>query len=159
LEICNEVEKRFVVIYKKRLTKHGGQVIKQVLKPKSIFESLVLSKPITWENSQHNGIGSHLFYLKLQHRNVSLSFDKIQLTIVKCLQSTSLISNVQLKHVSIYLSIPNIPKVSNFSNKNIMSPSYFNILSVPCFSHVSTFYHFVFQHSINSKETCYNTSE
>jgi hypothetical protein len=29
-----------------------------------------------------SGIRSHLFYLKLQHCNVSLSFNKIQLTIV-----------------------------------------------------------------------------
>ncbi len=88
LEICNKVEKEFVIIYNKHLTKHGGQVIKQVLndEPEKIFERLVSLKPIIWEKSQHNGIGSHLFYLNLQHCNVSLNFDKIQLAIVKCSQ-------------------------------------------------------------------------
>jgi hypothetical protein len=79
---------------KKHLMKHGGQVIKQVLKPERIFERLVLLKPITQEKSQHNGIGSHLFYLNMHHCNVSLDFDKIQLAIVKCSQSISLIFSV-----------------------------------------------------------------
>jgi hypothetical protein len=33
LEICNKVQKDFIVVCKKCLTKHGGQTIKQVLKP------------------------------------------------------------------------------------------------------------------------------
>jgi len=49
LEIRNEVQKDFVVVHKKCLTKHGGQTIKQVLKPKRILECLNLSKPITRE--------------------------------------------------------------------------------------------------------------
>jgi hypothetical protein len=69
--------KKIIVICKKHLTKHGDRVIKQVLKLERIFERLVLLKPITRGKSQHNGIGSRLLYLKLQHCNVSLSFDKI----------------------------------------------------------------------------------
>ncbi len=34
LEIHNKVEEDFVVVHKKRLTKHGGQVVKQVSKSK-----------------------------------------------------------------------------------------------------------------------------
>jgi hypothetical protein len=30
-----------------------------------------LLEHITWKKSQHYGIGSHLFYLNLQHCNVS----------------------------------------------------------------------------------------
>jgi hypothetical protein len=77
LEICNEVQKEFIVVCKKRLTKHGGQAIKQVSKPKKVLERPTSLEPITWEKSQHNGIGSHLFYLNLQHCNVSLNFDNI----------------------------------------------------------------------------------
>jgi hypothetical protein len=77
--------------------KHGGQVIKQVSKPERIFEHLASLKPIIQEKSQHSGIGSHLFYLNLQHCTISLSFNKIQLTIVKHSHIISLISNVQLK--------------------------------------------------------------
>jgi hypothetical protein len=97
LEIHDEVQKDFVLVYKEHLMKHGGQVVKQVSKPKRIFECTILPKPIIQETSQHSGIGSHLFYLNLQNCNVFLSFDKIQLTIVKGLPSISLISNVQLK--------------------------------------------------------------
>jgi len=77
LEICDKLEKDFIVIHKKYFTKHGGQVIKQVSKPKRIFERPALSKPITLDKSQHSGIGSHLFYLNLQHCTISLSFNKI----------------------------------------------------------------------------------
>ncbi len=80
MEICDEIQKKFVVVYKKHLTKHGGQVVKQVSKLKKILEHLTLLKPMTQEKSQHNA--SHLFYLNMQHCNVSLSFDKIQLAIV-----------------------------------------------------------------------------
>ncbi len=97
LEIYDKVQEEFIVVLKKHFTKHGGQVIKQILKPKKIIEGPASSKPIIWGKSQHNCIGSHLFYLNLQHCNVSLSFDKIQLAIVKCSQSINLISNVQLK--------------------------------------------------------------
>ncbi len=72
---------------KKCFTKHGGQVIKQVSKLERIFEHLALSKPITLDKSQHSGIGSHLFYLNLQHCTISLNFNKIQLTIVKRLHN------------------------------------------------------------------------
>jgi hypothetical protein len=51
LEICNKVQKTFVVVRKKCLTKHGGQIIKQVLKPERILKHLNLSKPITHEKS------------------------------------------------------------------------------------------------------------
>jgi hypothetical protein len=51
LEICNEVQKDFVVVRKKCLTKHGGQTVKQILKPERILECLVSSKLITWEKS------------------------------------------------------------------------------------------------------------
>jgi hypothetical protein len=83
LEVDDEVQKKIVVVRKKHLTKHGGQTIKQVSKPKRILECIVSPKLIIWEKSQHSGIGPHLLYLILQHYNVSLSFDKIQLTIVK----------------------------------------------------------------------------
>ncbi len=77
LKILNEVKDEFIVVHKKQLTKHGGQVVKQVSKLERIFERHASLKPITWEKSQHNGIGSHLFYLNLQHGNVSLSFNNI----------------------------------------------------------------------------------
>ncbi len=77
--------------------KHGGQVVKQVLKQERIFEHLASPKPITWEKSQHSGIGSHLFYLNLKHYNIFKIFDNIQLAIIKCSQSISLITSVQLK--------------------------------------------------------------
>ncbi len=77
--------------------KHGGQIVKQVLKQERIFEHLVSPKPITWEKSQHSGIGSHLFYLNLQHCNVFFNFDNIQFAIVKCSQSISLITSVQFE--------------------------------------------------------------
>jgi hypothetical protein len=97
LEIRDKVEEDFVVIHKKCFTKHGGQVIKQVSKLERIFEHLALSKPIILDKSQHSGIGSHLFYLNLQHCIISLNFNKIQLTIVKRLHNISLISSAQLK--------------------------------------------------------------
>ncbi len=97
MEIRDKVQKDFVLVHKKRLTKHGGQVVKQVSKPKRILEHIASLEPIIHEISQHNGIESHLFYLNLQHCNASLSFNKIQLAIVKCLQSISLISNIPLK--------------------------------------------------------------
>jgi hypothetical protein len=53
--------KKFVVVCKKCFMKHEGQVVKQVSKPKRIFERLALSKPITQKKSQHYGIGSHLY--------------------------------------------------------------------------------------------------
>jgi hypothetical protein len=76
LEVHDEVEKKFVVVHKKYFTKHGGQVVKQVLKPKRILECIASPKPIIWEKLQHSGIGPHLLCLILQHYNVSLSFDK-----------------------------------------------------------------------------------
>jgi hypothetical protein len=89
LEIRAKVQKKFVVVCKKCLMKHGGQTLKQVSKPKTILEHPTSLKPITREKSQHCGIGSHLFYLNLQHFNVSLSFVKIQLVIVNRSQSIS----------------------------------------------------------------------
>jgi hypothetical protein len=74
------MKEEFVVVRKKRLMKHGGQAIKQVSKPKKILEHLSLLEPMIQEKPQHSG--SHVFYLNMQHCNVSLSFDKIQLTIV-----------------------------------------------------------------------------
>jgi hypothetical protein len=97
LEIRDEVQEDFVCVYKKCFTKHGGQAVKQVSKLDKIFECTILLKPITQEKLQHNGIGSRLFYLNLQPCNVSISFDKIQLAIVKCSQNINLIFNVQLK--------------------------------------------------------------
>jgi len=82
LDIHDEVQKEFIVVRKKCFTKHGSQAIIQVSKPKKILEHLALLKPITREKPQHNGIQSHLFYLNMQHCNVSLSFGKIQLAIV-----------------------------------------------------------------------------
>ncbi len=97
MEIHDGVFKKIVVVYKKCFMKHGGQPIKQVSKLEKIFECLASPKPITQKKLQHSGIGSHLFYLNLQHYNVSLSFNKVQLIIVKCSQIISLISSVQLK--------------------------------------------------------------
>ncbi len=65
LEIHDEVQEEFIVVRKKCLMKHGGQAIKQVSKLERILECPTLLKPITAEKSQHNGIGSHLFYLNL----------------------------------------------------------------------------------------------
>jgi hypothetical protein len=96
LEIHDEVQKDFILVCKKCLTKHGGQAIKQVLKLERIFKCTTSLEPITWEKLQHDGIGSHLFYFNLQHCNVSLNFDNIQLTIAKHLQSISPTKN----HVS-----------------------------------------------------------
>jgi len=95
LEISDGVQENFVVVCKKCFMKHGGQPIKQISKLEKIFGHPTQPKPITQKKSQHSGIGSHLFYLNLQHCNVSLSFNKIQL--IKCSQSISLISSVQLK--------------------------------------------------------------
>ncbi len=100
LEIRDEISKEFVVVYKKCFMKYGSQLVKQVFETRNFFQVPALSKPIIWEKSQHNGIGSHLIYLNLQHCNVSLNFDKIQLVIVKRSQSISLIFNVQLKSSS-----------------------------------------------------------
>jgi hypothetical protein len=97
LEIHDEIQKDFILVRKKHLTKHGGQVIKRVSKPKRILEHIVSLEPIIWEKSQHSGIESHLFYLNLQHCNVSLSFDNTLLVITKHLQNISLTSHVQLK--------------------------------------------------------------
>jgi hypothetical protein len=47
LDICNEVQKEFVVACKKCLMKHGGQAVKQVLKPKKIFKHITSLKPLT----------------------------------------------------------------------------------------------------------------
>ncbi len=94
LEIHNKVQDDFVLVCKNCLVKHGGQAIKHVLKLKRIHERTALSEPIIQEKPQHNGIGSHLFYLNMQHYNVFLSFNKMQLTIVKHSQSSSLISSV-----------------------------------------------------------------
>jgi hypothetical protein len=97
LEIGDEVQKDFILVHKKFFMKYGDQTIKQVSKSKKIFECTTSLKPIIWKKWQHNGIGPHLFYLNLQHCNVSLRFNKIQLTIVKCSQNISLIFNVELK--------------------------------------------------------------
>jgi hypothetical protein len=71
LEIHDEVQKDFILVRKKRFTKHGGQAIKQVLKPKMILKRIASLEPIIWEKLQHSGIESHLFYLNLQHSNIS----------------------------------------------------------------------------------------
>jgi hypothetical protein len=55
LDICDKVQKEFVVVRKKCFTKHEGQVVKQVLKPKRILECHVTLEPITREKSQHSG--------------------------------------------------------------------------------------------------------
>jgi hypothetical protein len=68
------------------------------LRQERIFEHTASSKPTSQEKSQHNGIGSRLFCLNLQHWNVSLSFENIQLAIVNHSQNINLISNVQLKN-------------------------------------------------------------
>ncbi len=94
MEIHDKVQEDFIVVHKKHFTKHGGQVVKQVLKLERILKCIVSPEPIIREKSQHIGIRSHLFYLNLQHCNVSLSFNKIQLTIVKCSQNINLISSV-----------------------------------------------------------------
>jgi hypothetical protein len=128
------------------------------LKPKRIFDYIILLKLIIWKISQHSRIISHLFYVNLQHCNVSLSFDKIQLTIIKCSQSINLISSVQLKS-NMYQFMWNMFRYMSFHPQNsrsfkpfqqkIMFKSCFNIISIPCFSHisivsfhVSTFYQF-----------------
>ncbi len=43
LEIHDKVQEDFIVVYKKCLTKHGGQVVKQVSKPKKILERNISS--------------------------------------------------------------------------------------------------------------------
>jgi len=118
--------------------KHGGQPIKQISKLENIFGHPTQPKPITQKKSQHSGIGSHLFYLNLQHCNVSLSFNKIQL--IKCSQSISLISSVQLKS-SPYQFMWNMfwyifkkiwsPKFQTFPTKNHVSIIILNY--IPCF--------------------------
>jgi hypothetical protein len=65
LEIRDKVQEDFVLVCKKCLMKHGGQVVKQVLKPKRILKYIASSEPIIQEISQHSGIGSHLFYFNL----------------------------------------------------------------------------------------------
>jgi hypothetical protein len=77
LDICNEVQEDFILVRKKCLSKQGSQTIKQVLKPEKIFKRATSQELITQEKLSHSGIGSHLFYLNLQHCNVSLSFDNI----------------------------------------------------------------------------------
>jgi ubiquinone biosynthesis protein Coq4 len=77
LDIHNEVQEEFIVVYKKWFTKHGCQVVKQVSKLERILQRPASLELITHEKLQHIGIGSHLFYLNLQHGNVSLSFNKI----------------------------------------------------------------------------------
>jgi len=62
LEIRDKVQKEFVVVRKKCFTKHEGQAVKQVLKPKRILERPATLEPITQEKSQHNGIGPHLSF-------------------------------------------------------------------------------------------------
>jgi len=81
LEIHDEVQEEFVVC-KKHLMKHESSIVKQIVVPKRILEHPILLKLITQEKSQHNGIGSHLFYLNLHHCNVFLSFNNIQFIIV-----------------------------------------------------------------------------
>jgi hypothetical protein len=91
------------------------------------------------------------FLFELQHCNVSLSFDKIQLPILKHSQSNNLISYVQLKN-NTYQLIWNMFWYTSFRPQNsksfrpfqhkIMFQSCFNIISISCFSHVSTFYQF-----------------
>ncbi len=151
LEICDKVQKEFVVVWKKCFTKHEGQAVKQVLKPKRILERPVTLEPITQEKSQHIGIRSHLFYLNLQHCNVLLSFENIQLIIIKRSQSIILIYNIQLKssvkHDFIYwvfFSSPKFQKFQTFPTK------------ILCFNHHSES-DSMFQHSTSFKITCYNT--
>jgi hypothetical protein len=50
LEIHNEFQEDFIVVCKKHLTKHGGQVVKQVSKPERILERIILPKPIIRTN-------------------------------------------------------------------------------------------------------------
>ncbi len=97
LEIRDKVQEDFVV-HKKHFTKHGNQVVKEVLKQEKIFEHTISSEPIIHKKLQHSAIESYLLYLNVQHCNVPLSFKKIQLTIIKCSQSISLIFSVQLKN-------------------------------------------------------------
>ncbi len=101
LDIHTEVLEEFMVVYKKRFMRHGGQPIKQVLKIGTKLKCLASSKTIRQEQSQHIGIGSHPIYVNLQHCNVYLNnFDKFQLPIVNCSKSVHVISNFQLKNGS-----------------------------------------------------------
>ncbi len=52
LEIRDKVQKDFIVVCKKCLTKHGGQVVKQVSKLEKIFERIISLEIITKTN--HN---------------------------------------------------------------------------------------------------------
>jgi hypothetical protein len=90
-------KRNLLLSVKKCFRKHESQVVKQVLKPERIFEHPITLELITQKKSQHSGIRSHLFYLNLQHCNVLLNFEKIQLVIVKCSQSIVLISSIHLK--------------------------------------------------------------
>ncbi len=101
LEIHEEVLEEFMFVCKKRLMKHGGQPIKQVLKIDTKLECFASSKIIHQEQSQHIGIRSHHVYVNLQRCNVYLNnFDKFQLPIVNCSKSIHVIFNFQLKNGS-----------------------------------------------------------
>ncbi len=55
MEIHDEVQEDFVLVRRRRLTKHGGQVVKQVSKPERIFKRTFSLEPIIREILQHNG--------------------------------------------------------------------------------------------------------
>jgi len=100
LEIHNKVQEEFVVVLKKRPQKTWRPSSQTSFETREDSQAFCFVKIINQEKSQHNGIGSHLFYLNLQHCNVSLSFNKIKLVIVKHLQNIGLIFNVQVTHFS-----------------------------------------------------------
>jgi hypothetical protein len=47
LDIRDKIQKEFIVVLKKCLRKHGGQIVKQVLKLKRILERPTSLEPIT----------------------------------------------------------------------------------------------------------------
>jgi hypothetical protein len=62
LEICDKIQKEFIVVHKKCLTKHEGQIIKQVSKLKRIFEHLTLPN-LSLERNHNTMVLDHTFYI------------------------------------------------------------------------------------------------
>jgi hypothetical protein len=62
LEVHDKVQEDFVVVREKHFTKHGGQAIKQVLKPK-IFSNALPHRNLSFGKNHNTMVLDHTFFI------------------------------------------------------------------------------------------------
>jgi hypothetical protein len=63
LGIRDKVQEDFILVCKKCLTKHGGQIVKQVSKPQKILEHIVSLDSIIHEKNRNTMVLDHTFFI------------------------------------------------------------------------------------------------